>query len=123
MKKLGGFLSTDLQHIILQRKRYDSILKSFLASPLIEHTTVTHIHENKLYLLVDTHTWASNLLYYKNDLAKRFSAELGLPIQSVIIKVNAGKVIEQKKQRDVKPDIGKEINPHRIRLRALLKEL
>jgi len=123
MKKISGFLSTDLQHIILQRERYDSILKSFLARPLIEHTTVTRIHENKLYLLVDTHTWASNLQYYKNDLAKRFSAELGHPIQSVIIKVNAGnKVIEQKKQRDVKPD-RKEIIPQRIRLRALLKKL
>ncbi len=122
MKKLGDLLSTDLQHIISQQECYDSILKSFLASPLIEHTTVTRIHENKLYLLVDTHTWAGNLQYYKNDLAKRFSAELGLPIQSVIIKVNAGKVIEQEKQRDAEP-ARKEINPHRIRLRALLKEL
>ncbi|RUM93822.1 MAG: hypothetical protein DSZ28_06400 [Thiothrix sp.] len=123
MKKLDGFLSVDLRHKVQQLERYDSILKSFLATPLLEHVAVTRIHANKLYLLTDTQTWASNLQYYKKDLAKRFSAELGLSIQSVVIKIDTGKVIERKEQKNAKADLGKEINPHRIRLRKLLKEL
>ena len=124
MKKLSGFLSPDLQQKVQQLDRYDSILRSFLAAPLLEHTAVTRIHENTLYLLVDTPTWASNLQYYKKDLAKRFSAELDFPIRSVAIKIDTSRVIERKGgQRDVKINQGKASNPHRIRLRQLLKKL
>jgi len=123
MKKLGGFLSTDVRQKVQQLEQYDSILRSFLAPPLLEHTVVTRIHENTLYLLVDTQTWASNLQYYKNDLAKRFSAELSLPIRSVVIKTDPGRVKKKKGPTDVKVNPGETINPHRIRLRQLLKKL
>ncbi len=123
MKKLGGLLSPDLQQKVQQLDHYNAILRSFLAAPLLEHITVTRIYENKLYLLVTTQTWASNLQYYKKDLAKRFADELGIPIHSVVIKIDTSKVIERKKERNTKSEQGKETNPHRIRLRKLLKKL
>ncbi len=123
MKKLASFLSFELQHSAQQLKDYDTILKSFLASPLLEHAVVTRIHENKLYLLTDTQTWASNLQYYKEDLAKRFSTALGLPIHSVVIKIDTRKVPHSDTREKPAANQGKATNPHRIRLRKLLKEL
>ena len=123
MKKLNGLLSPDLLQKVQQLEYYDSILSTFLAAPLLEHTTVTRIQENTLYILADTQTWASNLQYYKKDLANRFSVELKTPIQSVVIKIGTAKALERKKERNAEPDQGKETNPHRIRLRKLLKEL
>jgi AraC-like DNA-binding protein len=124
MKRLNGFLPSNLQAKVQLQERYNSILRSFLASPLCDHTKVTRIQENKLYLLVDTQAWASNLQYYKKDLAKRFTDALGTPIQSVVIKTDTAKRVAKDEGSDKKPDQeGAAENPHRLRLKELLKKL